>query len=326
VHNSLRQPLFDAVADEAHRLGLDFVGHVPHDISIEHAVHSAHMRTLEHLKGFLFDRTLLPSPEDFAHALAGAEVWLAPTFYARRSLAYGEEAKLLLADPHMRFAARADRLSWTAGAPAAGSRDAQLSDTLKATHAKVMAQLLPLHPRWLAGTDAAGYAFNIAGYALVDELALMHEAGIGIPDVIRAATTEAAAAMRQTDFGRIAPGMRADLVLLDRNPLNDLEAYQQNAGVMARGAWMDRAMLDTSLDALASIYAESTPTQITAETAAKLARDAEERVARGHVFETAALVAAATALKNAGERAAALRLEKLANIPTSGPCAAVWPN
>jgi imidazolonepropionase-like amidohydrolase len=326
VHNSLSQPLFDAVADEAHRVGLDFVGHVPHDISLEHAVHSAHMRTLEHLKGFLFDRTLLPNPEEFARALAGAEVWLAPTFYARRSLAYGDEAKQLLADSRMRFATRADRAAWAAGVPAAGSRDAQLSDTLKDTHAKVMARLLPLHPRWLAGTDAAGYAFNIAGYALVDELALMHEAGIAVSDVIRAATTEAAAAMRQTDFGQIASAMRADLVLLESNPLEDLRAYQKNAGVMARGVWMDRAALDAALDALANIYAEPTPTRFAAEAAATLAREAEVRVARGHVFETAALIAAAAALKNAGQPAAAFRLEKLANIPTSGPCAAVWPN
>ena len=89
---------------------------------------------------------------------------------------------------------------------------------------------------------------------------------------------------------------------------------------------MDRAALDAALAALAKIYAESTPTQITAEAAAKLAREAEVQAALGHVFESSALMAAAAALKNAGQPAAAFRLEKLANIPTSGPCAAVWPN
>lgn len=326
VHNSLALPLFDAVADEARRLGLDLVGHVPHDISVAHAVQAAHMRTLEHLKGFIFDRTLLPNPEDFARALAGAEVWLTPTFYTRRSSAYGDEARQLLADPRMRLATRADRAAWASAVPAVGSHDALLGDTLKSTHAKVMARLLLLHPHWLAGTDAAGYAFNIAGFALIDELQLMHAAGIPLPEVIRAATTEAAAAMRQADFGRIAPGMRADLVLLDGNPLEDLRAYQRNAGVMARGVWLERATLDAALDALAAIYAEPVLTSASGDMVAKFVGGAEVAARRGHVFESAALIAAAGALKRAGQGAAAVRLNKLAEVATSGPCTAVWPN
>src|ERR1700741_1211101 len=53
VHNILQQPLFDAVANEAQLVGMDLVGHIPHDISIDPALHIGHMRTVEHLKGFL---------------------------------------------------------------------------------------------------------------------------------------------------------------------------------------------------------------------------------------------------------------------------------
>ena len=56
-----------------------------------------------------------------------------------------------------------------------------------------MARLLPLHPRWLAGTDAANYPLQVAGYALLDELTEMEQFGISRADVLRAATTEAAA-------------------------------------------------------------------------------------------------------------------------------------
>lgn len=326
VHNNLAQPLFDAVADEARRAGLDLVGHVPHDISLAHAIQAGGMRTLEHLKGFLIDQTLLPSTEDFATALAGAEVWITPTLYTRRDFEYGDEARRLAADSRMRFVPRADREAWTKNLPAAGSARAHLGDTYRSTQAKVMARLLPLRPHWLAGTDAAGYAFNIAGFALLDELQLLHEAGVPVADVIRAATTEAAAAMHQSDFGRITPGMRADLVLLKANPLEDLAAYQRNAGVMARGRWFDGSALDAALDALATIYAEPEPTRIDGAMAAKLARDAELRAESGHVFESAAVVAASNALKNAGHNDAARRLASLAAIPVSGPCAAVWPN
>ncbi len=66
IHNNVPLAMFDAIADQAHKLGMDVVGHVPHDISLDHAIHSGGMRTTEHLKGFLIDQTLLPSDEDFS--------------------------------------------------------------------------------------------------------------------------------------------------------------------------------------------------------------------------------------------------------------------
>lgn len=326
VHNSLALPLFDAVADETRRAGLDLVGHVPHNISLVHAIQSGRMRTLEHLKGFLIDQTLLPSAEDYRPALAGAEVWISPTLYGQIDYAYGEDAKRRLDDPRMRFVTHANREKWAKGLPAAGSEKVLLGETFKSTQAKVMARLLSLHPRWLAGTDAAGYAFNIAGFALLDELQLLHAAGVSVAEVIRAATSEAAAAMRQKDFGRIEPGTRADLVLLDGNPFESLDAYRAIVGVMARGAWMDRRALDEALSELATIYAERTPTSFSGTNAMRLARDAELRASRGHVFESFALMAAAHALRSVGHTGAALSLEKLTDITTSGACGAAWPN
>jgi imidazolonepropionase-like amidohydrolase len=51
------------------------------------------------------------------------------------------------------------------------------------------------------------------------------------------------------EFGTIAVGKRADLVLLDGNPLDDLEALRAPAGVLLRGSWLPRAALDDLLAA-----------------------------------------------------------------------------
>jgi imidazolonepropionase-like amidohydrolase len=40
------------------------------------------------------------------------------------------------------------------------------------------------------------------------------------------------------NFGTVAPGMRADLVLLEANPLQDVANLQRRAGVMVRGRWV----------------------------------------------------------------------------------------
>ena len=49
-------------------------------------------------------------------------------------------------------------------------------------------------------------------------------------------------------FGTVTLGARADLLLLDQNPLLDLSGLRQPRGVMLRGEWFDRAALDTMLD------------------------------------------------------------------------------
>jgi hypothetical protein len=314
VHNRLAQPLFDAVADEAQRVHLDLVGHVPHGISLAHAIQSGHMRTLEHLKGFLHDETLLPSDEPYAPALNGADVWLTPTLYTRLGLEHGEAAHQLGADPRQRFTPRGRRGDWIANAPAEGSPEANSYERLIETQRIVMGRLLPLHPRWLVGTDAAGYPFNIAGYATLDELVLLRQAGLSNPEVVRAATSEPAIAMRRpTEFGRIAPGMRADWVLLAANPLADVAAYQNNLGVMARGRWYSRAGLDAALDALARVYAEETP-PLSAARANALSEAAARAAQQGYVFEDNALGAAATAFDRAGQHEAARRLRALTPV------------
>ena len=327
IHNSLTEPLFDAVADEAHRLDLDLVGHVPHDITLRHAVQSGHMRTLEHLKGFLIDQTLLPSDEPYAPALEGAEVWIAPTLYARQDRAHGNEARQLAADPRQRYNPRARREEWLASVPAEGSEAAMLHDRLIETQAIIMARLLPLNPRWLVGTDAAGYMFNIAGFAVHDEMELLQESGLTPAQVVRAATSEPAVAMRRSgEFGTIAPGMRADLVLLGANPLEDVGAYRTNGGVMSRGRWYDRTALDAALEAIAAIYDEPLRDSVDLAALDNLASEAEARAVAGYIFEDSVLAGAAAAAERNGRTAAARTLRALMSAPASGVCAVNTPS
>ena len=53
------------------------------------------------------------------------------------------------------------------------------------------------------------------------------------------------------NFGTIAPGQRADLVLLGSNPLEDLSNLTDRIGVMVRGRWLPRTEIDKGLSALA---------------------------------------------------------------------------
>lgn len=72
----------------------------------------------------------------------------------------------------------------------------------------------------------------------------MAQAGIPPYAILEAATRNAAEYLRRKDSGMISVGNRADLVLLNANPLTDITNADRVAGVMVSGKWLDRAALD----------------------------------------------------------------------------------
>jgi imidazolonepropionase-like amidohydrolase len=113
-----------------------------------------------------------------------------------------------------------------------------------------------LHERGVtlvAGTDAMGYPLVTPGSSLHRELELLVGSGITPLDAIRSATIEPARfLMRPMEFGRIAPRLRADLLLVEGNPLEDITRLREPVGVMARGHWYPRVELQRLLTGLAS--------------------------------------------------------------------------
>jgi imidazolonepropionase-like amidohydrolase len=101
----------------------------------------------------------------------------------------------------------------------------------------------------LAGTDAA-YAnpFLFHGHTLHDELARYVEAGLTPQQALMTATVNPARFLGQRgQAGRIAARQRADLVLLDANPLEDIRATRRIHAVVANGRLFDRPALDALL-------------------------------------------------------------------------------
>ena len=103
----------------------------------------------------------------------------------------------------------------------------------------------------LAGTDAMGIPMIIPGSSLLHELDLLQQSGLTPYEVIRTATVNPARFLgKEKEFGTITVGKRADLILLERNPLDDLSAFNQPVGVMVRGRWLPRESLQKLLSAL----------------------------------------------------------------------------
>ena len=97
----------------------------------------------------------------------------------------------------------------------------------------------------LAGTDSPE-PYCPPGFALHQELELLVESGLTPVQVITAATRNGALALhKQDELGTIEAGKRADLLLLDANPLEDVRNFRKIDRLMLDGEWIDRAALKT---------------------------------------------------------------------------------
>lgn len=97
----------------------------------------------------------------------------------------------------------------------------------------------------MAGSDSPEW-FLVPGFSIHDELDMFVQAGLTPYAALQTATVNTAAYL-EMNKGTIAPGKTADLLLLDKNPLADINNTRSIAGVMKGGAWHGREQLDAML-------------------------------------------------------------------------------
>jgi imidazolonepropionase-like amidohydrolase len=103
---------------------------------------------------------------------------------------------------------------------------------------------------FLAGTDVSWHNHNlIPGFSLHDELSLLVNAGLTPMQALQAATRNAAEALDVLNkTGTIEVGKKADLVLLDANPLEDINNTRKINTVIQAGNFLTRADLNSILE------------------------------------------------------------------------------
>jgi hypothetical protein len=100
----------------------------------------------------------------------------------------------------------------------------------------------------ILGTDAGTGAMGIVpGFSIHDELRILVDNGLTAYEAIATGTVHAskvAAAMTgENEFGTIEVDKRADLILVNKNPLEDVAHVKDNRGVMAAGKWCENSYL-----------------------------------------------------------------------------------
>ncbi len=100
----------------------------------------------------------------------------------------------------------------------------------------------------IAGTDSNATGM-VAGFSLHDELTSLNNVGMSNAQVLRSSTSLAAEWMK-IKAGKIKTGYKADLVLLQKNPLEDINNTRSINAVISNGKFLDRDLLDKMLQAV----------------------------------------------------------------------------
>jgi imidazolonepropionase-like amidohydrolase len=232
-----------AVIEEGHKLGLKVTAHVfYHDDAVELA--DAGINAFAHL---VRDKEM---SDALIASMLAHEVYAMPNIGApERGIhtappAWFEEPYLagLLRDTVAAEVIARIRNSFT-------GRDAATAARNKANYAILQRSLAKLNAagvRIILGSDT-GLEDHFFGYAEQKELELMAAAGMTPSQVIVAATSRAAEFLKLPDTGTLAPGKRADFLVLDADPLDDIVNTRRIAKMYLAGAEVDRAALKASL-------------------------------------------------------------------------------
>lgn len=224
VYQDLRPDVYDAVAAAARQHGIRIVGHVPHRVGLREVL-LAGQASLEHLGGYdvalggtrgtagwlNMDPAKIPNVVTWTWE-AGA--YVCPTLEVVKALARRNHS---------------------------AEEAAIVTENRRALVGALHRAYVPI----LLGTDS-GIDLVAPGTSLHQELIELEAAGLSPYAALAAGTVAAAGFLgEQDEFGAVREGLRADLLLLDRNPLEDVRAAADPVGVMVNGDWYSGDALET---------------------------------------------------------------------------------
>lgn len=246
----LTQSLYTELITQANQAGIKVVAHQQDSVDTERLVRAG-------AAGFLHGRFEDEISEALSNSLAESNVFVIPNLGLSllRHLSIAE-------DPLLRKTLPAVTLSRL------GTRDfakdgnsipvSNLNDRVRGELDQLISNLDPsirsnfLHAiergvPIVLGTDAGALPDHFFGYTGHKELEIFVALGMSPEQAIGAATYVAASQLGLTDRGKLERGRRADFLLLNSNPLNNIRATQDIYAVFLLGEELDRKLISEQL-------------------------------------------------------------------------------
>lgn len=195
----------------------------------------------------------------FAEIITESDTWITPTLVTTRAiLALFDDPDRELARPEVRYLAPMDLSIWSflinryQGFSA--EHRASICEGFDRFQQPFTKTLHDAGVKLMSGTDTLLPGL-VPGFTLHRELEELVRVGLTPYEALRTSTTHPMEFLGELDeAGTVEIGKRANLVLLQANPLKDISNIRSIAGVMIQGRWYPRSYLDKGLDEIARGY------------------------------------------------------------------------
>jgi hypothetical protein len=262
IHGNLTRESYHRLFEVARREKMRVIGHAPRNLGYEPMLEErqdAVAHAEEYVVAYFgFNRKccnaeeIEPMIRFISTETAKAGTWVVPTLTIFKGI--GPQIKDLnafLNRPVMRYVPRGIASDWMPGKNRYERNTKEEIPALEGIYglqAYLVKGMRDAGVRLLAGTDSPVSAAVVPGFSLHEELANLVAAGLTPYEALRTATSNPADFLGAlNEFGTVSVGRRADVILIDRNPLQDIKALSEISGVMIRGRWMPRKDLQKML-------------------------------------------------------------------------------
>jgi imidazolonepropionase-like amidohydrolase len=266
IHPGVPRDAFDALAAKADEVKIPFAGHVPADVGLQRAL-EAKYRSIDHLDGYVEAMAKNPATSQFfgvnlmneideskltalVSATRAAGVWQVPTQVLLDNLINDAPTDELAARPEMKYVTSPDTMkNWITQKQNFQKIPAAERQKFLVLRRRIIKSLHDAGVPFALGSDAP-QLWNVPGFSVHRELQSIVAAGLTPYQALRTGTANVGIYFgTQNETGTIAIGRRADLLLLDANPLQDIANSTKIAGVMVNGRWLSKADIDKRLAA-----------------------------------------------------------------------------
>ncbi|UJH67740.1 amidohydrolase family protein [Allomuricauda sp. SCSIO 65647] len=275
IHPGIQLEVFDQLVETANDVGIEFAGHVPVDVGIRHALKSRYV-SIDHVDGFLEglvpeSANVNPSENGFfgynftpladtgkidglVQMAKENKVWIVPTQSLFTKWFAPTDVDSLLSLPEMKYMPKETLANWRRVKEQFMADPAFDKDQWKrfdAIRRQLIKKLSDNGHGMLLGSDAP-QLFNVPGFSIHHEMQDMADAGMTNLEIIQSGTINPAIYFKMEDtFGQVKEGLEADLVLLEENPLENLNALKKVSGVIRQGKWHAKEEIDKRLTKIA---------------------------------------------------------------------------
>jgi imidazolonepropionase-like amidohydrolase len=277
MHPGLSKENFEAVVKTAKELNIPFAGHVSFDVGVWRSIEVGYA-TIDHLDGFI--ESLVPGMDTVKEqntglfgmyiaeradesripvlmkALHDKKIWVVPTqALAERWFTPDKDAEAFAREPEMIYMKKETLNSWINNKKnlmANPKYNAAAMRKFIALRKKLIYECQRNNVGLLLGSDAP-QVFDVPGFSLHQELKYMVDAGLTPYQALQSGTVNVAEYFSRNDIGMVKTGYVSDLILLEANPLENIENTKKIAGVMLREKWMSKDFINAELKKLEKI-------------------------------------------------------------------------